>query len=275
MERVATSLFLILVGGGLLALSRGFWRDGELPAGTSAFKPYRPTRANDPFAFHFFLALYAGSDGVLLVWGLLALLGLAPRYHCIEAVACNRGRGRGIAPGSWCWAPVRNAAHSRSYGRLRIKRSAARPSELLSIPLLQATIHPIEAVAMSEINSAQNRVIWCDIPVADLDRAIAFYRSVLGISVDKMEFNAMTFALLEHNEGNGGCLVPHPGYAGCVNGPLVYMNVDRRIRAAVVEVEKHGGKVLEAIHPIGPHGHRAIVLDSEGTRIALHSTVDA
>jgi hypothetical protein len=33
--------------------------------------------------------------------------------------------------------------------------------------------------------------------------------------------------------------------------------------------------VLEAMHAIGPHGFRAVVLDSEGNRIALHSTTDA
>ena len=128
---------------------------------------------------------------------------------------------------------------------------------------------------MSESNSIQNRVVWCDIPVADLDRACAFYRAVLAIGVDKMDFNGMAFAIFEHCEGNGGCLVPHQGYTGCPDGPLVYLNVDRRIRDAVAQVEKAGGKVLEATHPIGPHGFRAIVLDSEGTRIALHSTSDA
>ena len=128
---------------------------------------------------------------------------------------------------------------------------------------------------MSENNSTQNRIVWCDIPVANLDRAIAFYRGVLAIGVDKMEFNGMTFALFEHSEGNGGCLVSESAYAGCASGPLVYMNVDGGIRDAVAHVEKLGGKVLEATHPIGPHGFRAIVLDSEGTRIALHSTIDA
>jgi predicted enzyme related to lactoylglutathione lyase len=33
--------------------------------------------------------------------------------------------------------------------------------------------------------------------------------------------------------------------------------------------------VLEPTHGIGPHGFRAIVLDSEGNRIALHSSTDA
>lgn len=127
---------------------------------------------------------------------------------------------------------------------------------------------------MSEKNSENNRIVWCDIPVADLDRACAFYRAVLAIGIDKMDFNGTAFAIFEHSEGNGGCLVPQAEYSGCPSGPLVYLNVDRRIRDAVAQVEKVGGKVLEATHPIGPHGFRAIVLDSEGTRIALHSTVD-
>jgi predicted enzyme related to lactoylglutathione lyase len=127
---------------------------------------------------------------------------------------------------------------------------------------------------MSEQNSANNRVVWCDIPVADLERAMTFYRGVLAIKVDRMDFDGMSFAILEHEQGNGGCLIPHAGYSGCTDGPLIYLNVDGRIRAAVAQVEKLGGKVLEAIHPIGPHGIRAIVLDSEGTRVALHSTVD-
>jgi predicted enzyme related to lactoylglutathione lyase len=127
---------------------------------------------------------------------------------------------------------------------------------------------------MSEINSAQNRIVWCDIPVADLDRACAFYRAVLAIGVDKMEFNGVAFALLEHDKGNGACLVPDAASVNSTGGPLVYMNAERRIQAAVEEVGKFGGKVLEAVHPIGPHGFRAIVLDSEGNRIALHSTVD-
>ena len=53
------------------------------------------------------------------------------------------------------------------------------------------------------------------------------------------------------------------------------MNVDGRIRDAVAQVERHGGVVMQAVHTIGPHGCRAIVLDSEGNRIALHSTRDA
>ncbi|MDQ6621482.1 MAG: VOC family protein [Pseudomonadota bacterium] len=123
---------------------------------------------------------------------------------------------------------------------------------------------------MSEAN-AVNRAVWFDIPVTDLDRASAFYASVLGIDVHREKFGEFEFAVLQHDDGNGGCLIPDPG-AVSRGGILVYFNTDGRIRQAVTEVESHGGQVLKDTHPIGPHGYRAIVLDSEGNRIALHST---
>lgn len=128
---------------------------------------------------------------------------------------------------------------------------------------------------MSDMNSLHNRAVWFDIPVADLDRAAAFYRAVLAIDVQKQEFDGFAFCFLAHDQGNGGCLVPGAEGITSTGGILVYLNVDRRIRAAMVEVERCGGKVQDPVHPIGPHGFRAIVEDSEGNRIALHSTVDA
>lgn len=49
----------------------------------------------------------------------------------------------------------------------------------------------------------------------------------------------------------------------------------RAVRDAVAQVAAHGGQVTAPIHAIGPHGHRALILDSEGNRLALHSSVDA
>jgi predicted enzyme related to lactoylglutathione lyase len=127
---------------------------------------------------------------------------------------------------------------------------------------------------MSDLNSVHNRIVWFDLPVADLDRAAAFYRAVLAISVHKEQFDNFSFCVLEHGDGNGGCLVPKPQEVTATAGILVYMNVNGRIRDAVSQVEALGGKVLEPTHAIGPHGFRAIVLDSEGNRIALHSESD-
>ena len=127
---------------------------------------------------------------------------------------------------------------------------------------------------MSEMHSSPDRVVWFDLPVADLERASRFYAAVLGIEVSPAKAGNFTFALLEHGpDGNGGCLIPNAKEVSAA-GILVYMNVEGRIRDAVAQTQKHGGRVLKAIESIGPHGFRAIVLDSEGNRIALHSSKD-
>jgi uncharacterized protein len=35
-----------------------------------------------------------------------------------------------------------------------------------------------------------NQIVWCDIPVLDLDRAVKFYSAMLGQEVKKQEFPA-------------------------------------------------------------------------------------
>ena len=127
---------------------------------------------------------------------------------------------------------------------------------------------------MIDFNSQHNRVVWIDIPVADLERANAFYAAVLNIGVHMQQFNEFKFSVLDHQQGNGGCLVPMANDISD-KGIIVYLNVDGRIRDAVTKAEAHGGKVTEPIHSIGPHGFRALVIDSEGNRVALHSNTDA
>ena len=127
---------------------------------------------------------------------------------------------------------------------------------------------------MSDLNSKHNRAVWFDIPASDLTRASRFYMAVLGVKVEEVNYEGGRFCLLEHGEGNGGCIIEDKAAVSADKGILVYMNVDGRIRDAVRQAEAYGGKVTEAVHAIGPHGFRAIVIDSEGNRIALHSTKD-
>jgi predicted enzyme related to lactoylglutathione lyase len=128
-------------------------------------------------------------------------------------------------------------------------------------------------IRMSDFNSEKNRAVWFDIPVADLERARRFYAAVLGVGVNKETSGDFSFCVIEHKDGNGGCLVLEPAdITG--GGVLLYLNVEGRIHDAVDNVVPHGGTVLKPPHPIGPHGFRAIVLDSEGNRVALHSMTD-
>ena len=127
---------------------------------------------------------------------------------------------------------------------------------------------------MGEMNYKLNRAVWFDVPVVDLDRAQAFYSAVLGVGVSKETFGETSFCVIDHQDGNGGCLVINPDEVS-EGGVLIYFNADGRIRDALSQAESHGGSIVEPLQSIGPHGFRAIVLDSEGNRVALHSRDDA
>jgi predicted enzyme related to lactoylglutathione lyase len=117
-----------------------------------------------------------------------------------------------------------------------------------------------------------NQLVWCDIPVLDLNRAIRFYSAVLGAEVKRQEYPGKTLAVLPHFEdGASGCLFTKEGEKPADHGPLVYLSVEGRLDQAVAAVAANGGKVLQPKHAIGPYGFRAVILDSEGNRVALHS----
>jgi len=116
-----------------------------------------------------------------------------------------------------------------------------------------------------------NQIVWCDIPVLDLDRAIKFYSAVLGVEVKKEEFPGMTIGILPHNDGEvGGCLFTGSEDKPSDKGLLVYLNANGRLDDAIAAVMPNGGSVLKP-KSLGPYGSRAIILDSEGNRLALHS----
>jgi predicted enzyme related to lactoylglutathione lyase len=117
-----------------------------------------------------------------------------------------------------------------------------------------------------------NQIVWCDIPVLDLDRAIRFYSAVLGTAVTKQDIPGMSMGVLPHeNDDVAGCLFQKPEEKPSAHGPLLYLNCQGRLDQAIAAVEPNGGKVINAKHSIGPYGHRAVILDSEGNRMALHS----
>jgi hypothetical protein len=119
---------------------------------------------------------------------------------------------------------------------------------------------------------------WTDIPVTNLDRAIKFYSAVLDQEVKKLSENGMQYGLLPHEEQNAsGCLCIRTDSGGLdnrpsANGPLIYLLVEGRLPQAVEAARANGGKVLRERQQIGEHGFRAVIIDSEGNRIALHTS---
>mgnify|MGYP005819504797 CR=1 FL=1 len=118
-----------------------------------------------------------------------------------------------------------------------------------------------------------NQIVWVDIPVTDLDRAIAFYSAVLAGEIKKESFEHFQFGLLPHADTSvSGCLVLSPKDHIHDTGPLIYFNVDGRLDDAVAQAKKFEVNIIEEKFMMGEHGYRAVIIDSEGNKIALHSS---
>jgi uncharacterized protein len=122
----------------------------------------------------------------------------------------------------------------------------------------------------------KNAISWVEIPATDLDRAQKFYEEILSVSLIKMDFSnsSMRVFPIEDAMGIGGALVDTGGFhkPSATDGALVYLNANPDVQRVLDKVEKAGGKILVPKTEISPeHGHMAVILDSEGNRIAFHS----
>lgn len=117
-----------------------------------------------------------------------------------------------------------------------------------------------------------NPLVWLDIPVLDIDRAIAFYQHVLDWTLDDQRPQA-DMAVFRHGKGDvaAALILQRSQLSGA--GPLPYLNCHGRLKPALEQVELYGGVIEQPAHPLAPFGFRAVIRDSEGNRVALHSIV--
>lgn len=119
-----------------------------------------------------------------------------------------------------------------------------------------------------------NPIVWVDIPVKNLSRAMRFYSAVLDLTLKKEEFTTLSIGLVPQGTGEVGvCFFPfsEEDHQPSMHGPLIYLNCEGRLAEALEEVDRCGGRIVKGRHSIGGMGWRAIVVDPEGNRIALHS----
>jgi len=117
---------------------------------------------------------------------------------------------------------------------------------------------------------------WFEIPVMNFDRAKKFYETLFDYQMPETQMGParMGFLLYDfQNGGRGGAIVHNPGfYTPSKNGTLVYLNCDPDLSIVLDKVTAAGGKILQMKTDIGQNlGFWAIIEDSEGNRIALHS----
>lgn len=122
-----------------------------------------------------------------------------------------------------------------------------------------------------------NIVGWFEIPVSDMERAIKFYETVIGVKLDRNQMGPLDmawFPWVDGGYGSGGALVYHEEYyKPSTDGVVVYLSaLSGDLANELAKVEAAGGKVLQEKTKISDeHGFMALFLDSEGNRLALHS----
>lgn len=119
----------------------------------------------------------------------------------------------------------------------------------------------------------QNAISWFAIPVTDLERARTFYSTVLDIRMPDMTTPGGTCAVFPQMEtGVAGSLNPFLGFKPTADsGVTIWLDAGDDLQVALDRVEWAGGRVLQAKESIGEFGHVAMILDTEGNRIGLHS----
>jgi len=123
----------------------------------------------------------------------------------------------------------------------------------------------------------KNAISWFEIPAADLARAQKFYETIFGIQMIPMDtpnLKMRMFPLEDMMTQVGGAVVDSGGFhiPSATDGPLIYLNANPDVQHVLDKVEEAGGKVLVPKTQISPeYGYMAVLQDTEGNRIALHS----
>lgn len=112
---------------------------------------------------------------------------------------------------------------------------------------------------------------WFEIPVADINRAIKFYQSILSITLSPMEMGGTKLAMFPVEGQTGGALVQGEGYVPSKEGSLVYLNADSGMEEILSHISDANGDIIMSKTSIGEFGYIGRFIDSEGNLIALHS----
>lgn len=124
----------------------------------------------------------------------------------------------------------------------------------------------------------KNAVNWFEIYTSDFERAKKFYSQVFKCEFTEMPMSNenhpdMRYALFPGDQnaaGCGGALVYMQEAQPGIGGTMVYVATEE-INDELSRVEAAGGKIFRAKQDIGPSGFIALVQDTEGNMIGLHS----
>lgn len=118
-----------------------------------------------------------------------------------------------------------------------------------------------------------NPIVWFEIYVQDIRRALEFYEGVFQCKLHRMagpDLEMWGFPSNMNMHGTSGTIIRQEGVVSGGNSTLVYFGCDD---CAVEEsrVEQFGGRIERIKLSIGQYGFVSLARDPDGNLIGLHS----
>ena len=117
---------------------------------------------------------------------------------------------------------------------------------------------------------------WFEIYVQDMQRAKTFYDAVFSMQLEKLEGPDSSMEMwsfpgpMDASNGASGALVKMNGGPSNGNGVIIYF-ICKDCATEASRVSPNGGKVTKEKFPLGKFGFAALITDTEGNVIGLHS----
>lgn len=125
----------------------------------------------------------------------------------------------------------------------------------------------------SKLSNMNSYISIFEIPATDISRAINFYKEILGVEIEKLEFPGMEMGLFPYQDQMvTGVIMKGEGYEPSASGVTIYLNGGDNLQTILDKVKGNGGKIIipKTLHA-DESGYFAIFHDSEGNKIGLHS----
>jgi hypothetical protein len=117
----------------------------------------------------------------------------------------------------------------------------------------------------------KNLVTFFEIPAVDFDRAVRFYEAIFNTTLPVCGCEKEKMAFFKEEEKSIGAISFAPGLTPSSKGTLIYFYCND-IDETLSIVKNSGGKIVTAKTEIpGGWGYSAVITDSEGNNIGLHS----
>lgn len=131
---------------------------------------------------------------------------------------------------------------------------------------------------LKKIDETTNVITWFEIPVSDINRAKAFYETILDIEMitrkdgdNEGVFFPFNPNVVQATSGRvTGVLSKSERNRPSSSGTVVYINASPSIQTVLDKVEQAGGKVVAPTTQI-PAGLIALIIDTEGNKVGLHA----